>query len=107
MSTWPEDLLTLLEDPLFDGVRPRATRPSVEEQLLSSLQEISAWVAGAGRLPQPTGNLAEKRLRRTLDSLRSSSQRPQLEAWDELGILSAGDDFTLSPSQPLADNDDE
>lgn len=104
MSTWPEDLLAILEDPLFDGVRPRATRPTVEEQLLTSLQEISAWVRTEGRLPQSTGSLAEKRLRRTLDSLRSSAQRPQLEAWDELGLLSADDDFTPSP-QTLDDSD--
>ena len=55
MNSWPQEILDLLDDPLFDSVRPRATRPSVEESQLSSLRAITSWVIEHGRLPSSTG----------------------------------------------------
>ena len=88
MNSWPQEILDLLDDPLFDSVRPRATRPSVEESQLSSLRAITSWVREHGCLPSSAGGFDEKRLLRTLSALRSAPNREALEAWDELGILS-------------------
>lgn len=104
MSSWPQEIVDLLDDPLFDSVRPRATRPSVEESQLSSLRAISSWVSEHGRLPSSTGELEEKILERQLSSLRSSASREALEAYDELGILSMGQG-EVAPSPHPHDTD--
>ncbi|WP_297191910.1 hypothetical protein [uncultured Porphyromonas sp.] len=107
MNSWPQEILDLLDDPLFDSVRPRATRPSVEESLLSSLREVSSWVSEHGRLPSPTGELEEKILERQLSALRIDPNREALEAYDELDILSMGQaEVALSPHPHDTDSDE-
>lgn len=107
MSSWPQEIVDLLYDPLFDSVRPRATRPSVEERQLSSLRAISSWVSKHGRLPSSTGGFEEKRLLRTLSTLRSKRNREDLEAYDELGILSKDQDEVAPSPHPHNTDSDE
>ena len=107
MSSWPQELVDLLDDPLFDSVRPRATRPSVEESQLSSLRAITSWVREHGRLPSSAGGFEEKRLLRTLSALRSAPNREALEAWDELGILSMSQDEVAPSPHPHDTDSDE
>lgn len=107
MSSWPQEIVDLLDDPLFDSVRPRATRPSVEESQLSSLRAIASWARGHGRLPSSAGGFEEKRLLRTLSALRSSPTREALEAYDELGILSLCEEPVLITSHPHDTDSDE
>ena len=107
MSSWPQEIVDLLDDPLFDYVRPRATRPSVEESQLSSLRAVSSWVREHGRLPSSTGDFDEKRLHRTLCALRSDPNREDLEAYDELGILSMGQDEVAPSPHPHDTDSDE
>lgn len=107
MSSWPQEILDLLDDPLFDSVRPRATRPSVEESQLTSLRAITSWVREHGRLPSSTGELEEKILERQLSSLRSSDSREALEAYDELGILSLSEDEVQTSSHSNDTDSDE
>lgn len=107
MNSWPQELVDLLDDPLFDSVHPPATRPSVEESLLSSLRAVSSWVSEQGRLPSPTGELEEKILERQLSSLRSSDSREALEAYDELGILSMSQDEVAPSLHPHDTDSDE
>lgn len=107
MNSWPQEILDLLDDPLFDSVRPRATRPSVEESQLSSLRAITSWVSEHGRLPSSAGDFEEKRLLRILSALRSDPNREALKAWDELGILSMSqDEVALSPQPHDTDSDE-
>lgn len=107
MSSWPQEIIDLLDDPLFDSVRPRATRPSVEESQLSSLRAVSSWVREHGRLPSSTGGFDEKRLLRILSALRRERNREALEAYDELGILSMDqDEVAFSPHPHDTDSDE-
>lgn len=107
MSSWPQEILDLLDDPLFDSVRPRATRPSVEESQLTSLRAISSWIREQGRLPSSTGKFEEKVLERQLSALRSDPNREALEAYDELGILSLSEEAILITSHPHDTDSDE
>lgn len=107
MNSWSQEILDLLDDPLFDSVRPRATRPSVEESQLSSLRAITSWVREHGRLPSSTGELKEKILERQLSSLRSKRNREDLEAYDELGILSMSQDEVAPSPHPHDTDSDE
>lgn len=107
MSSWPQEIVDLLYDPLFDSVRPRATRPSVKESQLTSLRAISSWVSKQGRLPSSTGELEEKILERQLSSLRLSDSREALEAYDELGILSLSQDEVAPSPHPHDTDSDE
>nr|WP_311467073.1 hypothetical protein [uncultured Porphyromonas sp.] len=107
MNSWPQEIVDLLDDPIFDSVRPRATRPSVEESQLSSLRVVSSWVREHGRLPSSTGELEEKILERQLSALRRDRNREALEAYDELGILSMGQDEVAPSPHPHDTDSDE
>ena len=63
MMEWPKELLELFEDPLFDGVRPKAKTPTADDRLVAKLEEVTKWVEEHdGKLPEKTGGLKEKSL---------------------------------------------
>lgn len=83
---WPEELLHLFEDPLLEGVHPKAKTPTPDDRLLSKLEEITQWAETNGRKPEPTGKLKEKLLYATLKALQDENNE-QLKAHDRLGLL--------------------
>lgn len=57
---YPEELLNIFEDPIFDNVRPKAQSITVDDRLIKKLEEISCWIEANDRLPSITGNFKER-----------------------------------------------
>ena len=58
---WPKELLEIFDDPLLDGVRPRAATPTAD---------VNEWIAKHGREPRNEGDLKEKMMYAAMTSLR-------------------------------------
>ena len=67
---WPEELLEIFDDPLLDGVRPKASAPTANDRILQKLEEVNSWIAENGREPSPDGNLKEKMMCAAMKTLR-------------------------------------
>lgn len=83
---WPQELLDLFDDPLLEGVRPKAAPLTANDRRVKRLQEIAAWVKANGRMPERAGALNEKLLWKSLQTLRNEN-REELKAYDELNLL--------------------
>ena len=84
---WPKELLELFEDPLFDGVRPKAKTPTADDRLVAKLEEVTKWVEEHdGKLPEKTGGLKEKLLVASLFALRKQTT-DGLREYDRLHLL--------------------
>jgi hypothetical protein len=57
---WPKELLEIFEDPLLDGVRPKASAPTADDRVRQKLEELKTWMALHGREPERNGDLKEK-----------------------------------------------
>ena len=57
---WPKELLEIFEDPLLDGIRPKAPAPSANDRMQQKLAEVNNWIAKYGREPRKDGDLKEK-----------------------------------------------
>lgn len=87
MMEWPKELLELFEDPLFDGVRPKAKAPTADDRLVAKLEEVTKWVEEHdGKLPEKTGGLKEKLLEASLVALRNQAT-DGLREYDRLHLL--------------------
>ena len=49
---WPKELLELFDDPLLDGVRPKAAAPTAGDRMQQKLAEVNEWIARHGREPR-------------------------------------------------------
>lgn len=83
---WPEELLSIFDDPLFDGVHPKTKTLTPDDRLLAKLEEITLWVEINGRKPEPTGSMKEKLLYASLKALQMGNN-DGLKDHDRLGIL--------------------
>ena len=84
---WPQELVELFDDPLLDGVRPKAAPVTPDDRRVKSLMEIADWVdAHGGILPQNKGDLKEKMLARSLSALRRDAHEG-LRVYDRLNLL--------------------
>ena len=84
---WPKELLELFEDPLFDGVRPKAKAPTADDRLVAKLEEVTKWVEEhGGKLPEKSGGLKEKLLVASLAALRQQAN-DSLRQYDRLDLL--------------------
>lgn len=70
MMEWPKELLELFEDPLLDGVRPKAAAPTASDRMQQKLAEVSEWIAKSGREPRNDGDLKEKMMYAAMTKLR-------------------------------------
>lgn len=84
---WPKELLDIFEDPLLDDVRPKAIAPTANDRLAMKLVEITDWVESHGREPQKTGDLQEKLLFASLNSIRNNPNKISLKPFDRLNLL--------------------
>ena len=67
---WPKELLEIFEDPLLDGVRPKANAPTADDRMGKKMAEVQAWIEEHGREPQMDGDLKEKMMYAAMTKLR-------------------------------------
>ncbi len=83
---YPQTLLDIFDDPIFDNVRPKAHATTVDERLIKKLEEITAWVEAKHRMPSMEGDFKEKGMLRALDSMRQEFKEI-LQPYDRLNLL--------------------
>ena len=74
---WPKELLELFDDPLLDGVRPRAAAPTADDRMQQKLAEVNEWIARHGREPRNEGDLKERMMYAAMTKLREKG----FEVW--------------------------
>ena len=67
---WPKELIALFDDPLLEGVRPKATAPTANDRMQQKLAEVNNWIAQNGREPSKDGDLKERLLYASLTALK-------------------------------------
>ena len=67
---WPSDLLEIFDDPLLDGVRPKAAPITGDDRMSQKLMEVRNWIASHGREPRQQGDLKEKMMWAAMTALR-------------------------------------
>lgn len=72
---WPQELLELFDDPLLDGVRPKATAPTADDRLSQKQAEVQAWIERHGRMPERSGDLKEKLMWAAMTALKNKNHQ--------------------------------
>ena len=67
---WPKELLEIFDDPLLDGVRPKAAAPTSNDRMQQKLAEVNDWINKNGREPRPDSDLKEKLMYAAMTKLR-------------------------------------
>jgi hypothetical protein len=67
---WPKELIEIFDDPLLEGVRPKAAAPTANDRMQQKLAEVNNWIAQNGREPRNDGNLKEKMMYAAMTTLR-------------------------------------
>ena len=67
---WPRELIELFDDPLLEGVRPKAPAPTANDRMQQKLAEVNNWIAQNGREPREDGDLKERLLYAPLTALK-------------------------------------
>ena len=67
---WPKELIELFNDPLLEGVRPKAPAPTANDRMRQKLAEVNNWIAQNGREPRKDGDLKERLLYASLTALK-------------------------------------
>ena len=67
---WPKELIELFNDPLLEGVRPKAPAPTANDRMQQKLAEVNNWIAQNGREPRKDGDLKERLLYASLTALK-------------------------------------
>lgn len=83
---YPQELLNIFDDPIFDNIRPKAQTITFDERLIQKLEEITLWIETNDRMPSITGNFKEKGMLRALASMRTEF-RDMLKPYDRLNLL--------------------
>ena len=67
---WPKELLEIFDDPLLDGVRPKAVAPTANDRMQQKLDEVKQWIECHGREPGKNGDLKEKMMAAAMAALK-------------------------------------
>ena len=67
---WPKELIEIFDDPLLEGVRPKAAAPTANDRMQQKLAEVKEWIAKNGREPGQNGELKEKMMCAALRALK-------------------------------------
>jgi len=62
--------IEIFDDPLLEGVRPKAAAPTANDRMQQKLAEVNNWIAQNGREPRNDGNLKEKMMYAAMTTLR-------------------------------------
>ena len=74
---WPKELIALFDDPLLEGIRPKAPAPTANDRMQQKLAEVNSWIAKNGREPRNDGDLKEKMMYAAMTKLREKG----FEVW--------------------------
>ena len=74
MVEWPKELIELFDDPLLEGVRPKAPAPTANDRMQQKLAEVNSWIAKNGREPRNDGDLKEKMMYAAMVALRKKGK---------------------------------
>ena len=74
---WPKELLEIFDDPLLEGVRPKAPAPTPNDRMQQKLAEVNDWIVKNGREPRKDGDLKEKMMYAAMTTLREKG----FEVW--------------------------
>ncbi len=66
---WEEQLQDIINDPIFDDVKPVAKQISTSDRLISSFEAVNAFFDEHGRLPSSEGSIKEKGLARRFETI--------------------------------------
>lgn len=68
---WPTKLLELFDDPLLDGVKPKAAAVTADDRTRRKIDELRAWIGANGHEPQKTSkNIKEKLMAVSLQTIK-------------------------------------
>ena len=74
---WPKELIELFNDPLLEGVRPKAPALTANDRMQQKLAEVNNWIAQNGGEPRKDGDLKEKMMYAAMTKLREKG----IEVW--------------------------
>ncbi|MBR5332278.1 MAG: GIY-YIG nuclease family protein [Muribaculaceae bacterium] len=88
MNKWDSMLLEVIKDPIFANIKPAQPRPTSNDRLIKSFNEITDFVEQNGRLPDKNGSFAEKSLLKRLEGIiADESKREKCRPYDTLNLL--------------------
>lgn len=101
MNKWDDELLRIFDEALFVGVKPATEKPTVNDRLVRSFEEIMEYVERNNRMPEDTGG-DEERLFTRLRGIQSEAwKREKCLPFDRLGLLA--EQSVQSPEDAIKD----
>lgn len=67
---WTQELLDIISDPMFDGVRLKPQPVTSDDRVRQKVAELQAWIDTNGRMPSATGDIKEKMMNRRMETLK-------------------------------------
>lgn len=102
---WDKELETLFDLPIFDDVKVKQQRATSSDRLVKSFLDIADFVESNGREPQNGGDIRERTLASTLDSIRKdASKRAKCLPYDRCGLLAENQKSAEEELEELFEN---
>lgn len=67
---WTQDLLDIISDPMFDGVKLKPQPVTSDDRVRQKITELEEWIEENGREPMPDGGIKEKMMNRRMLTLK-------------------------------------
>ena len=68
---WPAELLELFDDPLLEGVKPKAPPITADDRMQKKIEELREWIEANGHEPDVNSkNIREKLMAVSLKTLK-------------------------------------
>lgn len=88
MDKWDSMLLEVIKDPIFANIKPTQPRPTSNDRLIKSFNEITDFVEKNGRMPDKNGPTPEKALLKRLEGIiENDAKREKCRPYDSLNLL--------------------
>lgn len=101
MNKWEDELLRIFDEAPFVGVKPASKKPTVNDRLVRSFEEITEFVERNNRMPEDAGG-DEGRLFIRLRGIQSEAwKREKCLPFDRLGLLA--EQTVQSPEDAIKD----
>jgi hypothetical protein len=95
-----DELLNIFNDPIFDYIKPTELKPTSDDRLIQSFEEINSFYEMNHRLPGETKGMKEKMMFNRLQGFLSDTEKlNQLLPYDRFELL--------RPKQPITETDIE
>lgn len=73
VKAWPDELLSLFDDPLLDGVKPKPAAITADDRTQKKIDDLQAWINTNGHYPDKNSkNIKEKLMAVSLQTLKES-----------------------------------